>query len=107
MHVMNKRVSMAVAGALILSAPMGAQVQGFQNCAYDCRAAWEAALRLCAGKTGELLRACRARAEKTRVSCMTRCTVAENTRLRIQQQRDRETAERRRLRSQPEPQKPR
>lgn len=104
---MKKRVSMAVAGALIFCTPIGARSQSFQDCTYDCRAAWEAALRLCAGKTGELLAACRARAEKTRVACMTRCTVAENTRLRIQQQRDREAAERRRLRGQPEPQKPR
>jgi hypothetical protein len=100
---MNKRISMAVAGALILCMPIGARAQSFQDCTYDCRAAWEAALRLCKGKTGELLAACRARAEKTRVSCMTRCTIAENTRLRIQQQRDREAAERRRLRGQSEP----
>ncbi len=104
---MNKRVSMTVAGALILSAPMGARGQHFPDCAYDCRAAWDVALRLCAGKTGELLAACRARAEKTRVACMTRCTVAENRRLQLQQERDREAAERRRLRGQPEPQKPR
>jgi hypothetical protein len=102
MHVM-KRVSMAVAGALIFCTPMSARAQGFQNCTYDCRSAWEAALRLCAGKTGELLAACRARAEKTRVACMTRCTIAENARLRLQQQRDREAAERRRLRGQPHP----
>lgn len=104
---MNKHVSMAVAGALVFSAPMSASAQNFQDCTYDCRAAWEAALRLCAGKTGELLRACRARAEKTRVSCMTRCTIAENRRLQLQQERDREAAERRKLRGQKEPQNPR
>lgn len=94
-------LSPAVAGALALSLPSAALAGSFQDCTYDCRATYQQALGLCAGKTGELLRTCRDRAEKTFSRCTRSCTLRENQRLRLEQARQREAEQRRKLRDQP------
>jgi len=91
-------MSPAVAGALALSLPSAALAGRFQGCSYDCQAAYQHALGLCGGKSGELLLACRQRAENTFRRCTQTCTARENQRLRLEQARQREAEQRRKLR---------
>jgi hypothetical protein len=90
----------AIAGAMILCAPVASRADPFENCRYDCAEAHRKALATCTGKTGELLRNCQQRAERTRASCTERCNAAENRRLRLLQARGKDAAERRKLRGQ-------
>jgi hypothetical protein len=97
---MRKRIR-AAAMAAALGSALPASAQSFQDCTYDCRAAYESALASCAGgRTAEIVRACRARAAAVRERCANRCNARENQRLRLEQARQREAEQRRRLRQQ-------
>ena len=97
----SRFVAPAIAGAMLLCVPTFSIAKSFQDCTYDCRAALEKNKRLCVGKTGELRRACLSRAEDTFSRCVQQCTRYENQRLLTQQAREKEAAERQRLRAQP------
>lgn len=89
----------AAAMVVAMGSALPASAQSFQDCTYDCRAAYEQALAACAGsRTAEVVRACRARAAAVRERCANRCNMRENQRLRLEQARQREAAERQRLR---------
>ena len=102
---MTRRVvAPAVAGVMLLCAPGASRADPFEDCSHACRDAYEANIRICAGgRRPEIVRACHERASQTRMRCMNQCTARENARLRLLQAREREAAERRRLRGQTEP----